>query len=99
MGYWNGHFVPLITQEKPKLVGANGAGWGGGGGWGGRIEGGMVGGKGGQRPRDCVPVSWQGGEVFFFEFFLKKKTFLPYNCLTCAFMSAMTFFFKFFSSL
>ena len=75
MGYWNGHFVPLITQEKPKLVGANGAGWGGGGGWGGRIEGGMVGGKGGQRPRDCVPVSWQGGEVFFLSFFSKKKLF------------------------
>ena len=62
--------MPLITQEKPKLVGANGAGWGGGGGWGGRIEGGMVGGKGGQRPRDCVPIAWQNGEVFF-----KKKAY------------------------
>ena len=45
------------------------------------------------------PYRGRVARFFFFEFFLKKKTFLPYNCLTCAFMSAMTFFFKFFSSL
>ena len=79
--------MPLITQEKPKMmVGGKRGGEGGGD---------MFAGKFGVRPRDCVPVAWQDGEVFFSMFFLCFSPLI--RCLTCAFIHVGDdFFFIFF---